>query len=395
MTVRALSIWGSTGSIGTQAVDVLLRHPDRFRVVTLTAHRNGRLLLEQSRRLGAATAVLAGPVEDPASWKKSFREAGTELLLGREGLLEAASRGAEDMVLNALVGAVGLEATLAAVRARVSIALANKEVLVMAGALVMREIRERGLTLIPVDSEHSAIFQCLAGEDPDRVRRILLTASGGPFLQTPAEELAGVTPERALAHPNWNMGRKVTIDSATLINKGLEVIEARWLFGCPPERIEVVVHPQSIVHSMVEFADGSVKAQLGVPDMRIPIAHALSHPERLEHDFGRLDFSRCGPLVFMPPDLGRFPGLKLAYRALDAGGTATAVYNAADEAAVGLFLSGAIGFTDIPRLVAAALDGHRPESDPDLAAILEADRRTREFVRREASRTRPGNQDSF
>lgn len=382
MTPRAVSIWGSTGSIGTQAVDVLLTHPGRFRVVTLTAHANGRLLLEQAKKLKPATAVLTGPLEDPSRWKESFRDNGTELLLGREGLLEAASRGAEQMVLNALVGSVGLEATLAAVRAGVSIALANKEVLVMAGDLVMREIRGRGLSIIPVDSEHSAVFQCLQGEDPASIRRILLTASGGPFLRTPAPELAAVTPAQALAHPNWNMGRKVTIDSATLANKGLEVIEARWLFAVPPERVEVVVHPQSIVHSMVEFADGSVKAQLGVPDMRIPIGHALSYPERLAHDFGRLDFTQCGPLVFLPPDTERFPALKMAYQALAAGGTATAVYNAADEEAVGLFLSGAVGFTDIPRLLEAALNGVPNAADPDLAGILEADRRTRDFVRR-------------
>ncbi|MDM7925153.1 MAG: 1-deoxy-D-xylulose-5-phosphate reductoisomerase [bacterium] len=386
MTARAVSIWGSTGSIGTQAVDVILTHPDRFRVVTLTAHANGRLLLEQAKKLRPATAVLTGPAGDSDFWKRAFRENGTELLLGREGLLEAASRGAEQTVLNALVGSVGLEATLAAIRAGVSIALANKEVLVMAGDLVMREIRGRGLSIIPVDSEHSAVFQCLQGEDPASIRRILLTASGGPFLRTPASELTSVTPAQALAHPNWNMGRKVTIDSATLANKGLEVIEARWLFAVPPERIEVIVHPKSIIHSMVEFADGSVKAQLGVPDMRIPIGHALSHPERLAHDFGRLDFTRCGPLEFLPPDTERFPALKMAYQALAAGGTATAVYNAADEEAVGLFLSGSAGFTDIPRLLEAALNGVPNTADPDLAGILEADRRTRDFVRRLASK---------
>lgn len=385
MTARAVSIWGSTGSIGTQAVDVILTHPGRFRVVTLTAHANGRLLLEQAKKLRPATAVLTGPAGDSDFWKRAFRDNGTELLLGREGLLEAASRGAEQMVLNALVGSVGLEATLAAIRAGVSIALANKEVLVMAGELVMREIRGRGLSIIPVDSEHSAVFQCLQGEDPASIRRVLLTASGGPFLRTPASELTSVTPEQALAHPNWNMGRKVTIDSATLANKGLEVIEARWLFAVPPERIEVIVHPQSIVHSMVEFADGSVKAQLGVPDMRVPISHALSYPERLAHDFGRLDFTRSGPLVFLPPDTERFPALKMAYQALAAGGTATAVYNAADEEAVGLFLSGSIGFTDIPRLLDGALNGVPNTADPDLAGILEADRRTRDFVRRLAS----------
>jgi 1-deoxy-D-xylulose-5-phosphate reductoisomerase len=381
--VKRISIWGSSGSIGRQAVDVVLRHPDRFEVAALTVHRNFRLLLEQAKRVRPGTVVITGPVEDRDSISRSFRSLGIEALWGREGLLEIANRGREDMVLNALVGSAGLEATLSAVAAGVSIALANKEALVMAGEILTRAIRERGLSLIPVDSEHSAIFQCLEGENPASVRRILLTASGGPFLNTPEKELEDVTVEQALRHPNWSMGAKVTIDSATMINKGLEVIEARRLFDVPVDRIQVVVHPQSIVHSMVEFTDGSVKAQLGVPDMRIPISHALSYPDRLEHDFGRLDFDRVQNLVFHPPDLKKFDGLKLAYEALNAGGTATAVYNAADETAVRLFLSRRIRFPQIAGIVRKALERHEVRLNPSLDQILEADRLTRETIEKD------------
>ena len=380
MTVKRISIWGSTGSIGRQAVDVVLRHRDRFEVIALTVHRNTPLLLEQAERIGPKTVVITGSVEDRIPLQKAFKALGIELLWGREGLLEIAGRGLEDLALNALVGSVGLEATFSAVRAGVSIALANKEALVMAGELLTREIQERGLSLIPVDSEHSAIMQCLEGEDSASIRRILLTASGGPFLNTPASELERVTVEQALAHPNWSMGKKVTLDSATLINKGLEVIEARWLFGLPPDQIQVVIHPQSIIHSMVEFKDGSIKAQMGVPDMRIPIAHALSYPERLDHDFGRLDFEKMRNLTFQLPDFQKFEGLRLAYEALARGGTSTAVYNAADETAVQLFLSGEIRFTHIPGIVREAMERHVVLSNPSLDQILEADRWTREIV---------------
>jgi 1-deoxy-D-xylulose-5-phosphate reductoisomerase len=378
--VKRISIWGSSGSIGKQAIDVVLRHPGRFEVIALSVHRNASLLLEQANRIRPKTVVITGPPENRGAISKSFQSLGIEVLWGMEGLLETARRGQEDLVLNALVGSAGLEATFSAVRAGVSIALANKEALVMAGELLTREIRERGLSLIPVDSEHSAIFQCLEGENPASVRRILLTASGGPFLNTPGKELEQVTVEQALAHPIWSMGKKVTIDSATMINKGLEVIEARWLFGAAPDQIQVVVHPQSIVHSMVEFRDGSVKAQLGVPDMRIPISHALSYPERLEHDFGRLDFGKIRNLTFQPPDLGKFEGLKLSYEALKAGGTATAVYNAADESAVHLFLSGEIRFLQIARIVREALERHTVRLNPSLDQIIEADRWTREII---------------
>jgi 1-deoxy-D-xylulose-5-phosphate reductoisomerase len=387
LTVKRISIWGSTGSIGRQAVDVVLRHRDRFEVIALTVHQNTPLLLEQAERIRPKTAVITGSVEDRIPLQKAFKSLGIELLWGREGLLEIAGRGLEDLALNALVGSVGLEATFVAVRAGVSIALANKEALVMAGELLTREIKERGLSLIPVDSEHSAIMQCLEGEDSASIRRILLTASGGPFLNTPASELEQVTVEQALAHPNWSMGKKVTLDSATLINKGLEVIEARWLFGLPPDQIQVVIHPQSIIHSMVEFKDGSIKAQMGVPDMRIPIAHALSYPERLDHDFGRLDFGKMRNLTFQLPDFQKFEGLRLSYEALARGGTSTAVYNAADETAVQLFLSGEIRFTHIPRIIREAMERHVVLSNPSLDQILEADRWTREIVHRKIRRS--------
>jgi 1-deoxy-D-xylulose-5-phosphate reductoisomerase len=388
MTGKRISIWGSTGSIGTQALDVIGGAGDRFEIHSLAARSNASLLFEQSSRFRPRTAVIAG-VRGPDEWDGRFRSIGVELLRGREGLLEAAARGTEDMVLNALVGAVGLEATLAAVRAGVSIALANKEVLVMAGELVMRELRGRNLSILPVDSEHSAVFQCLQGEDPAAVRTLVLTASGGPFLNAGAAELERVTVDQALAHPNWSMGKKVTIDSATLINKGLEVIEARWLFGLPAEAIKVVIHPQSIVHSMVEFHDGSIKAQLGMPDMRIPIAYALTYPERRPQSVRRMDFDVPHSMSFLPPDLGRFPGLRLAYDALRIGGTATAVYNAADEEAVRLFLEGRIRFPQIPRIVEQALERHRPEPGDSLAQILDADRWTRDLIHHDNSKGIP------
>jgi 1-deoxy-D-xylulose-5-phosphate reductoisomerase len=388
MTGKRISIWGSTGSIGTQALDVIGGAGDRFEIHSLAARSNASLLFEQSSRFRPRTAVIAG-VRGPDEWDGRFRSIGVELLRGREGLLDAAARGTEDMVLNALVGAVGLEATLAAVRAGVSIALANKEVLVMAGELVMRELRGRNLSILPVDSEHSAVFQCLQGEDPAAVRTLVLTASGGPFLNAGAAELERVTVDQALAHPNWSMGKKVTIDSATLINKGLEVIEARWLFGLPAEAIKVVIHPQSIVHSMVEFHDGSIKAQLGMPDMRIPIAYALTYPERRPQSVRRMDFDVPHSMSFLPPDLGRFPGLRLAYDALRIGGTATAVYNAADEEAVRLFLEGRIRFPQIPRIVEQALERHRPEPGDSLAQILDADRWTRDLIHHDNSKGIP------
>lgn len=372
-------MWGSTGSIGQQTLDVMSRHEDRFEINALTTHRNVTLVFQQARRFHPKCVVITGDV-DREDWERKFKNIGVELLCEKEGLLKVASLGEVDLIVNALVGSVGLEATMRALEAGVSIALANKEVLVMAGELVMREAENRGLSIFPIDSEHSAIFQCLQGEDLRSVRRIILTASGGPFLYREKSELKQVTVDEALAHPNWSMGQKVTIDSATLMNKGLEVVEARWLFGIEPERVEVVVHPQSIVHSMVEFIDGSIKAQMGMPDMRIPISHALTYPERWTGDYGWMDFSKVIELEFLPPDTEKFPALQLAYTALEMGGTAPAVLNGADEVAVDLFLSGKIGFSHIPMVIEEALQRHEVVSRPGIEDIFRADCWARETV---------------
>ncbi|MBN2417089.1 1-deoxy-D-xylulose-5-phosphate reductoisomerase [bacterium] len=373
---KRIAVWGATGSIGRQTLEVIDRYPDRYRVSTLTARENGEALLAAALAHGADGAVLTD--EDAARrWHDRFKSAGIRLLSGREGLLEAAADPSPDIVVNGLVGSVGLEATLLAIDAGCTIALANKEVLVMAGELVMAAAARRGVALLPVDSEHSALFQCLQGEKREQVARLILTASGGPFRSLPADKMAAVSVHDALAHPNWSMGPKVTVDSATMVNKGLEVIEARWLFDLDPDRITVVVHPQSIVHAMVAFSDGSVKAQLSRPDMRLPIAYALTWPDRGEVSWGAMDFSTALTLDFQPPDLNRFPGLALAFEALRTGGTAPAVLNAADEAAVSLFLNGTIGFMDIPRLIEKALAGHVAIRNPDLETILATDREIR------------------
>lgn len=376
---KRISIWGSTGSIGTQALDVVSRFPDRFQIIVLTTHTRTDLLLKQAERHRPKTAVITGSVRKNGL-EKAFRRCGTTLLWGREGLLEASGSGGEDQIVNALVGSVGLEATMRAVRAGISIALANKEVLVMAGELVMNAVRESGLPLIPVDSEHSAVFQCLQGERKSDIRRIILTASGGPFLNLDASRFHTITPEQALAHPNWSMGKKVTIDSATMMNKGLEVIEARWLFSMDPGSISVLIHPQSVIHSMVEFVDGSIKSQMGIPDMRIPISYALTYPERWSEDYGRLDFSIRNQLTFLEPDAKKYPTLQLAYEALHMGGTAPAVLNAADEVAVEFFLSKKIAFTQIPCLIERTLQKHVPVLKPSLEDVLFADRWAREML---------------
>ena len=376
---RRVSVWGATGSIGCQALEVMGRYGEAFDVVTLTTHRRADFLFEQAKRFCPERVVITGDVERGA-WEKAFGKLGVTVGWGREELLDAASRADTDLVVNALVGGVGLEATLRTIEAGVSVALANKETLVMAGEIVSSAAKEREVSILPVDSEHSAIFQCLQGEDVGSIRRLLLTASGGPFLGRDRSALDRVTVEEALAHPNWSMGKKVSIDSATLMNKGLEVIEAHWFFGIEPERIEVVIHPQSIVHSMVEFVDGSIKAQLGVPDMRVPISYALTYPERWSGGYGWLDFAQTTNLGFSPPDMEKWPALRLAYEALEMGGTAPAVLNAADEVAVDLFLTGQIGFLQIPWIIAEALERHEVVSNPGLDGILRADGWTREIV---------------
>jgi len=377
MTARRLAILGSTGSVGEQTLAVASEFPDRFRVVALGAGRNVAKLAEQVRRFRPELVSIASE-EGACELREGLgsQGQGVEIGVGSAGLDGVATHPA-DLVMSALVGAVGLAPTLAAVRAGRDVALANKEVLVMAGALVRREVAARGTTLLPVDSEHNAIFQALAGQRRQDVKRLLLTASGGPFRTWSAERIAGASKAEALNHPNWEMGPKITVDSASLMNKGLEVIEARWLFDVPPEQVDVVVHPQSIVHSLVEFVDGSVLAQLGLPDMRVPIAVCLAHPERLPLDLPSLDLVESGRLDFEAPDRDRFPCLDLAYRALRGSERAPAVLNAANEVSVQAFLDERIRFGTLPEVNRAVLDAHLSEHAGEklerLDDVLEAD----------------------
>ncbi|MDD9872503.1 MAG: 1-deoxy-D-xylulose-5-phosphate reductoisomerase [Deltaproteobacteria bacterium] len=393
---KRLALLGSTGSIGVQTLEVAAEFPGRFEVAALAAGRNAALLAEQVQRFRPGLAAVAD-AETACELRQRLAACGVTpppIATGDKGLI-AAAECACDLVVAGLVGAVGLRPTLAALRAGRSVALANKEVLVMAGGLVRRAMQQSGAELLPVDSEHSAIFQALAGQRPADVARLVLTASGGPFRTWSAERMAQATPEQALAHPNWQMGAKVTIDSATLMNKALEVIEARWLFGAPPERIAVLLHPQSIVHSLVEFVDGALLAQLGLPDMRVPIALALSHPERLPLAGPRLDLAELARLDFAAPDAGRFPCLPLAWRALAGGETAPAALNAANEVAVAAFLAEEIPFPAIAAINARALNLHlRAEAQqvndsggraPSLDDILCADAAARAAARRHIS----------
>ncbi len=377
--MKRLAILGSTGSIGRQTLEVVAANPGRFSVYALAAGRDVEALRRQVETFRPALAGLG-------STEVEVKDFPVPLLCGEEGLVALATAPEVDLVVVATSGAAGLAPTLAAIRARKEVALANKEVLVMAGEIVATEARSYGVTLRPVDSEHSAIWQCLQGEPLAAVERLILTASGGPFRTWPKERLAHVTPEEALSHPIWRMGPKITVDSATLFNKGLEVIEAHHLFGVPYERIEVVVHPQSIVHSLVEFCDGSVKAQLGVPDMRLPIQYALGYPERLPHRYTAVKWPEVGPLCFEPVDEERFLCLRLAREAGLAGKTYPAVLSAADEVAVALFLERHIGFLDIPRLIAGALEAHRPAESVDLPSIRAADAWARAWVERSVGR---------
>ena len=379
---QALTLLGATGSIGASTLDVVARHPGRFRVFALTAHRAADALLALCLKHAPRYAVLSGLAED-AGLRRRYADAGcrSELLFGARALEQVAADAECDVLMAAIVGAAGLAPTLAGARAGKRLLLANKEALVMAGPYFMRAVRERGATLLPIDSEHNAVFQCLPQEggraSAAAVRRILLTASGGPFRSAPLEQMSRVTPDQACAHPNWVMGRKISVDSATMMNKGLEVIEARWLFDVAPERIEVVIHPQSIIHSLVEFADGSMIAQLSNPDMRVPIAHALGFPERIESGAKPLDLAAIGQLSFEQPDLQRFPCLGLAYAALRAGGTAPAVLNAANEVAVAAFLDGKLRYTAIPRVIEHALERLPAAPADSLEAVLDADRAAR------------------
>jgi 1-deoxy-D-xylulose-5-phosphate reductoisomerase len=365
-----LAVLGATGSIGASTLDVVASHAARYRIFALSAHGSAEALLDLCRTHRPRYAVLSGVPQDRAV-RARFSELKVELLFGGGALEEVVTHAECDAVMAAIVGAAGLRSTLAAARAGKRVLLANKEALVMAGPLVMRAARESGAQVLPVDSEHNAVFQCFS--DKNLVNKIILTASGGPFRATPLEKLDAVTPDQACAHPNWVMGRKISVDSATMMNKGLEVIEARWLFDLPAERIEVVIHPQSIVHSLVEYVDGSVIAQLSNPDMRVPIAHALAYPERIASGARPLELTAMKSLSFERPDHQRFPCLRLAYEALRAGGTAPAVLNAANEVAVEAFLAGRLPFTAIPGVIDATLQSVGIAPADSLAQILEAD----------------------
>jgi 1-deoxy-D-xylulose-5-phosphate reductoisomerase len=377
--MTTLALLGSTGSIGRQTLEIAARFPERFRVATLAANSQVDLLAAQARRFGAETVVLGDETRLPAL-RAALAGTSTRILAGMDGLIEAAADPAVDILVAAMVGAAGLRPLLAAVTAGKRIALANKEPLVAAGSLVMAAVAAHGATLLPVDSEPSAIFQCLQGQPRDAVAALWLTASGGAFRDLSPEELARVTPAQALRHPTWEMGPKITVDSATLMNKGLEVIEAHWLFGVPLPDIRIVMHPQSIVHSLVEFRDGSLLAQLGVPSMCTPIQYALGYPDRLPQSWAPLDLLALGQLTFAAPDFSRFPAPALAREAALAGGTLPAVLNAANEVAVAAFLEGRIGFLDIPRLVERALTAHAPIAHPSLDEILAVDEEVRDVV---------------
>jgi len=372
--MKTLSILGSTGSIGVSALEVVEQNPSSLRVSGLAGGRNVERLKAQVERFRPAVAAVMDEAH-ALQLKNLLGPADrTKILWGTEGYREVATLRETSMVLSAIVGAAGLLPTLDAIEAGKDIALANKETMVMAGRIVTEKARNRGVRILPVDSEHSAIFQCLRGHQRDEVRRIILTASGGPFLRSPLEKLAAVTVEDALRHPNWVMGKKITIDSASMMNKGLEVIEARWLFDADIEKIEVVIHPQSIIHSMVEYVDGSVIAQLGVPDMKGPISYALFYPGRCPGGLARLDLLKVGTLEFLPPDFERFPCLRLACEAGRTGGTMPAVMNAANEVAVSAFIEGKIGFMDIPAVISQTMTQHRVQKMESLDDVMEADR---------------------
>ncbi len=374
--MKKVVLLGSTGSIGTSTIKVAEDLPGRIQLVGLAAGNNLKLLLEQTRNHHPKIVSIT----DPAKAKELQSELGngTEVLCGKEGLLKLATMPEADIVLIAIVGTAGLQPALAAIRAGKDIAVASKEILVMAGEIVMSEARRMGVRLLAVDSEHSAIFQCLDGKPPGMVRRLWLTASGGPFRKTPIEEFPSITVERALKHPSWVMGRKITIDSATLFNKGLEMIEARWLFDVEMGRVAVVVHPQSVVHSMVEFVDGSILAQLSTPDMCLPIQYALTYPDRAGSDRVQTNLAKLGNLTFEEPDPERFPALSLARRAGEVGGTMPAVLNAANEIAVEAFVNQRLSFPGISQTVRRTLESHKPVAHPTLERILEADAWARE-----------------
>ena len=366
--VKTLSILGSTGSIGVNALEVISNLENCFKVKYLSTYKNVDLLLSQIKKHKPKAVAV---VDETAAKKiKSTLDAmGIKLLTGRVGLLDLSQRNDLDLMLNGLVGASGMQPTINAIKAGVNVALANKESLVMAGSIINKELKNSEGKLFPVDSEHSAIWQCMVGEKLDDINRIILTGSGGPFRERPLSTFSNITKDEALDHPNWDMGDKISIDSATMMNKGLEVIEAYWLFGFGLDKIDIVVHPQSIIHSMIEMNDGSIKAQMGVPDMKIPIQYALTYPEHVFAKWERLDFYKCGDLTFQPPDFERFPSISLAFRALDLLGTAGTALNLANDITVDLFLKEKILFTDIPRINEIILEEHPWIEEPTLDDI--------------------------
>ena len=377
--MKNIGILGSTGSIGTQTLDVVRSHPGDFCVTALSAGSNIELLEKQIREFSPKIAAV-GSEELAKELRVRVADRDVQVLSGMEGLLEMAVQPEMEILVTAIVGMIGIRPTMEAIRAGKDIALANKETLVTAGHLIVPLAKEHQVRILPVDSEHSAIFQCLHGEEHRAVEKLLITASGGPFRGRSRSELAGVTLQDALKHPNWSMGQKITIDSATLVNKGLEVMEAKWLFGIGLDQIQVIVQPQSIIHSMVEFCDGAVMAQLGTPDMRLPIQYALYYPERRYLEGERLDFRRLTQITFEEPDMETFEGLPLALRAARAGGSMPTVFNAANERAVAKFLKGEIGFLDIYEIIRASMERHRVISDPGLEEVLQTEQETYEWI---------------
>ncbi len=383
MTQQVLTILGSTGSIGESTLDVVSRHPEKFRVFALAGHRQVDKLAAQCKQFRPEYAVV-GDAGHAAELEKKLKQEGidTQVLYGAQALIDVASADEVSGVMCAIVGAAGLPSALAAAQKGKTIYLANKETLVVSGALFMETARQNGATVLPIDSEHNAIFQVLPRDytghlNEHGINSIILTASGGPFLNTDLSTFDSITPEQAVKHPNWSMGRKISVDSASMMNKGLELIEAHWLFNCPPEKLEVVIHPQSVIHSMVRYRDGSVLAQLGNPDMRTPIAYCLGLPERIDSGVGELDFGALSALTFQKPDFDRFPCLKLAYQAMNAGGAAPCVLNAANEVAVAAFLDKRIKFTDIAKVVAHCLAKDFSDGHHDIEGLLAQDAQTR------------------
>ena len=369
---KQIAVLGSTGSIGKSVCDIVRRSNGRLKIVGLGAGRNLELLAKQIEEFSPLkVAVMTDELAQRL--KGMISNSSVQVLWGKDGYNELASMAGADLVVSSMVGAAGLIPTVTAIEAGKDVALANKETLVAAGPLVMRLVEEHRVNLLPIDSEHSAIFQCLQGYRDSMVKKIILTASGGPFREKPLQELSSITPEEAVAHPNWSMGAKISVDSSTLMNKGLEVIEARWLFSVPPERIDVVVHPQSIIHSMVEYIDGSIIAQMGIPDMRVPISYALYWPDRMELDLPSLDLVNMGPLTFEAPQMEKFPCLGLAFKALEMGGTATTVLNAANEVAVEAFLQGKIPYLKISEIISEVLNELGGQEMESLDDVLRAD----------------------